>query len=222
MILPPFVQVFLKDLNSELRSRYSFNSLIMFVLVTISILLFSIGQEKVTKNVIGGLFWVAVFFPAMSGLARVFVSEEEKGTVLLLQITARSTAVLWGKMLFNLALSFVINTAVVLLFFFFFPQFSFENGWLFIVAFVGGNIGISSASTLVAAIISKANSKATLYPVLSFPILLPLILIVIELTQKSMSGALFVESYAEIGTLLSYCVVMTTAAVLLFDFVWKD
>ncbi|KAB2845794.1 MAG: ABC transporter permease, partial [Melioribacteraceae bacterium] len=72
--------LFKKDWLSELRTRYAINALAMFILVTISVILFSIGQEKITEYLTGGLLWVVIFFSAMSGLSRAFVSEEERGT----------------------------------------------------------------------------------------------------------------------------------------------
>ena len=64
-----------KDYHSELRTRYAVNSLAMFIIVAISVILFSIGNEQITQSLTSGLFWVVIFFSAMSGLARAFVSE---------------------------------------------------------------------------------------------------------------------------------------------------
>ena len=70
--------VFLKDVRSELRTRYVINSLLMFVLVTISIIRFAIGDEKIEDEILTGLLWISIFFSASGGLARTFVKEEEK------------------------------------------------------------------------------------------------------------------------------------------------
>lgn len=48
--------LFRKDLNSELRTRYAVNALAMFIIVAISVILFSIGDEKITPELTGGLF----------------------------------------------------------------------------------------------------------------------------------------------------------------------
>jgi heme exporter protein B len=214
--------LFKKDWQSELRTRYALNSLAMFVLVTISVMLFSIGYESVSPFLTAGLFWVAVFFSAMSGLSRVFVSEEERGTTLALQITALPSTIFTGKLLFNLVLVFLMNTAITFLFLIFFPSFTIANWAMFGIAFVFGGGGIAISSTLIAAIISKANAKGTLYPVLSFPILLPLILTLLEITKSAMEGAPILEAWTEIASLISYDVIIITAGYLLFDFIWKD
>lgn len=216
------IALFHKDLSSEIRTRYAINSLLMFIIVTISVILYAIGQEKISDYLTGGLLWVIVFFTAMSGLSRTFVSEEERGTVMALQLSATPDTVLSGKFLFNLVLMFSMNIIILVLYSLLFEAFVLKNLSLFLAAYLLGNIGIASASTVIAAIISKAGSKGTLYPVLAFPILLPLMLTLIETTKMSMDGTPFDESLVELAVLGSYNVVMIAASYLLFDIIWKD
>lgn len=214
--------LFKKDWASELRTRYAINALAMFILVTISVILFSVGQEKMSEYLTGGLLWVIIFFSAMSGLSRVFVSEEERGTILTLQLIASPDTIFTGKMLFNLVLVFAMNTVILILYSMLFDTFIIKNIILFLLAFCIGNIGIAISSTVIAAIIAKANTKGTLYPVLSFPILLPLILVLLQITKFSIDGKTIGESYAELMVLVSYDIIMVTASYLLFEFINKD
>ena len=214
--------LFKKDFSSEVRTRYAVNSLAMFILVAISVILFSIGNEKISDYLAGGLFWVVIFFTSMSGLSRAFVSEEERGTTLTLQLIASPLTVFGGKLLFNLILIFTMNLIIAVLYSMLFEAFVIKNILLFISAFILGNIGIAVSSSIIAAIISKAGSKGTLYPVLAFPILLPLILILIEITKLSMDGVGLADGVVELAVLFCYDVIMLSASFLLFDFIWKD
>lgn len=214
--------IFVKDLRSELRTRYSLNSLIMFVITTLSVILFSLGSENVSTDVLSGVLWIIIFFSTMSGLSRSFVSEEERGTVMTLQLTARPLAVYFGKLLFNTILLAALNLLTVTLYLVFITNFVVQNYLIFLVTMVLGTLGLASASTILAAIIAKANTKGTLYPVLSFPILLPLLLTVINATKMSVEGAPVYEAVSEFQILISYFIVITTISYLLFDFVWKE
>ncbi|MBK6914882.1 MAG: heme exporter protein CcmB [Ignavibacteriales bacterium] len=214
--------LFRKDLNSELRTRYAVNALAMFIIVAISVILFSIGDEKITPELTGGLFWVIIFFTAMSGLSRAFVSEEERGTTLALQLVASPSTIFTGKLIFNTILVFCMNIVIALLYSTLFEAFVLENFVLFLYSFILGNIGLAVSSTIIAAIIAKAGAKGTLYPVLSFPILLPLILTSVRLTIFSMDGISFERAKFELAIVLSYDVIMTTASYMLFEFIWKD
>jgi heme exporter protein B len=214
--------LFIKDFSSEIRTRYAINSLAMFIIVAISVILFSIGQERISKELTAGLFWVVIFFTAMSGLARAFVSEEERGTALTLQLIASPTTVFTGKLIFNIILVFAMNTVIAILYAGLFEAFVVKNFTLFLLSFILGNIGLAISSTIIAAIIAKAGAKGTLYPVLSFPILLPLILTSVQLTLFAFDGTTFEKSIFELAIVVSYDVIMLTASYMLFDFIWKE
>lgn len=214
--------VFSKDLYSELRTRYALNSLIMFVVVTLSIILFSTAGESVSPSLAAGILWIIIFFAAMSGLSRSFVSEEERGTTMTLQLWVKPSSVLLGKLAFNAVLIYVLNILIISVYLLTMQSFRVQTPFIFFVTILLGSFGLASASTFIAAIISKANSKGTLYPVLSFPILLPLLMSVIDATRLSVDGASVFEAFDDFKIMLSYAVVVTTAAIVLFDFVWRD
>lgn len=214
--------LFKKDFFSELRTRYAINSLAMFIIVAISVIMFAVGQEKISEGMTGGLFWVVIFFTAMSGLSRAFVSEEERGTSLTLQLVASPSTVFSGKLVFNVILVFCMNTVIALLYAALFESFIIQNFPLFLLSFLFGNIGLAISSTIIAAIIAKAGAKGTLYPVLSFPILLPLILTSVQLTLFALDGTSIEEAIFELAIVVSYDVIMLTVSYMLFDFIWKD
>lgn len=213
--------VFLKDVRSELRTRYVINSLLMFVLVTISIIRFAIGDEKIEDEILTGLLWISIFFSASGGLARTFVKEEEKETSVALKMNVDSGGVFTGKLMFNFVLNLILNFLITILFIMI-TDYQIKNISGFILIIAVGNIGLVSASTIIAAIISKANSKGTLYPVLSFPVLIPLLVTVINATKLSAAGAETNILFEEFVILISYSIVVTTVSMMLFKYVWED
>lgn len=218
----PALVVFMKDLRSELRTRYALNALLMFVITTLSVIVFAIGNETVSTDILAGVLWIIIFFSTMSGLSRTFVSEEERGTVLMLHLVARPLTVYLGKLVFNLVLLAGLNTFTVLLYLLFINNFVIANAPIFFSIMVLGTIGLASASTVIAAIISKANTRGTLYPVLSFPILLPLLLSVIDGTKLAVEGAQFIEAANDLQLLAGYDIALTAVAYILFPFIWKE
>lgn len=158
----------------------------------------------------------------MSGLSRSFVSEEERGTAMTLQLWVKPSAVLIGKLAFNTLLIYVLNAMIILAYILTMPSFIVQTPSIFLLTIIIGSFGLASASTFIAAIISKANSKGTLYPVLSFPILLPLLISVIDATRLSVDGASLFDALDDLKIMVSYSVVVTTIAIVLFDFVWRD
>jgi heme exporter protein B len=216
------VAVFLKDWRSEMRTRYAISALGMFVVTTIAMILFSLAGEVPSLEVLAGVLWVVIFFAAMSGLSRTFVMEEERGTSMTVQLQAPASAVYFGKLLFNLLLGAGLTLLTVMLYALFIAGFVVQSYGIFAAGIALGSIGLSAASTIIAAIIARANTKGTLYPVLSFPILLPVLMTAIRTTRMSCEGATWADAGGEFQVLISYIVVVITASYMLFDYIWKD
>ncbi|MBM4170068.1 MAG: ABC transporter permease [Ignavibacteria bacterium] len=212
----------LKDFRSELRTRYAINALTMFVVTAVAVIMFALREETPGNDVLAGMFWVVVFFTGMSGLSRSFVSEEERGTSLTLQLVASSTVVYFGKLLFNVGLTLAMVLAVTILYMIVFSGFVIQTFSIFVVTVVLGSTGLASAATIIAAIIAKANTRGTLYPVLSFPILIVLLMTVMSATAKALDGMELAAAYGDFVVLVSYSLVMTAGSWILFDYVWKD
>ncbi|HWP81173.1 MAG TPA: heme exporter protein CcmB [Bacteroidota bacterium] len=214
--------VLTKDFRSEVRTRYAFNALLMFVVTAVTIILFALQEENPNPEVLSGMFWVVVFFSGMSGLSRTFVSEEERGTTLTLQLLTRSSVVYFGKLIFNILLSIILSVSITMLYVVAFPGFIVQSVSVFVISLLLGSVGLAAATTIIAAIIAKANTKGTLYPVLSFPILLPLLMTVMKATSIALAGGGIGEALEQFQIMVSYILVMVAGSYLLFDFVWND
>lgn len=221
-MIGPALAIFRRDLRSELRTRYAVNALLMFVVVTIAVMMFSLAGETLEPATLSGLLWVVMFFAAMSGLSRSFVAEEERGTGMALQLLAAPSSILLGKLLFNLVLVLALDTFIILLFLLVMPGFAPRQPGLFWLVMLLGGVGSAAATTIIAAIIAKANTRGTLFPVLSFPVLLPLLMAGIEATKIAVEGRTWGGVWPDLQMLGSYIVVVVTVSFLLFDFVWKE
>ena len=210
-----------KDLKLELRDKYALNAVLMFGITTLAVVSFSLGQRNLPPHLLGALFWVIMFFSAMSGLAHIFIREEESGTSLALRLAAPPDAVYIGKLLFNLILLSVL-TVIITPLFFIFTNAPVSSTIDFIPILILGVLGLCSATTLIAAIIARAAVKGALFAVLSFPIIIPLLLTLVISTQKLFEGSGVGSVMTELQFLLAYMVVMIVGSLMLFKFVWTE
>jgi len=217
----PSAAVLKKDFKSELRTRYALNAILLFAITTLVIISFSMAQFGQKSDLMAILLWVVLFFSAMSGLSRSFVREEETRTIIALKLSTPSLEVYLGKLAFNLTLLGILDLIIV-------PGFlllmgvKVGNFALMALVILLGSIGLGGASTIIAAIISKAGAKGALFPVLAFPILMPLLIIAIEATEMALTGKTIAQAFPQLRLLISYTVVMITVSLMLFDFVWNE
>jgi heme exporter protein B len=211
-----------KDLQSELRSRYALNSLGMFVVVAVTVMAFAAGIERISPAVASGLIWVTMFFSATTGLGRSFISEEERGTTLLLRLSVAPTPVYLGKLAINLLLALGTNLLIALLFLVMMSGVVVADAGLFIAVVVLSSLGFAAALTIIAAIIARSSSKGALYPVLAFPVILPLMLLGTDLLERAMLGDPAAELANGLLMLGIYTAAIIAVSYVLFDLLWKE
>lgn len=220
-LLSRSLAIYFKDLRLELRTKSGLNAIMMFGVTTLAVVSFALGQSGLSPKILSALFWIIMFFSAMSGLAQTFIREEETGTSLILNLTAEPNSIYIGKLLFNLTL-LITMTVIITPMFFIFTDAPTGNILPFVVILVLGILGLVSATTLVAAIISKASVKGALFAVVSFPVLMILLMVLVGATEKILDNQGLTAVSSEIQVLVSYVVVMTTVSLLLFKFVWRE
>jgi len=208
----------------ELRTRYALGAVLLFAITTLIAVSAALSSATIKSEVKAALLWIILLFAALSGLARVFVREEEAGTAPLLRLSAPATAVYAGKLLFNVTLVFAVECVSVPLFLVVLPPATVNFGLLLGVLLLGG-IGLAGSSTFVAALIAQASSgKSALFFIVAFPLLLPLVLIAVQATVGAFDAINIhhVRARSDLGLLALYGLVMTTTSFLLFEYIWHD
>jgi heme exporter protein B len=220
--------VFVKDFRSELRTRAALATILLFSVVTLTLVALTVPHQKpplIEKGLdteartllLDVLFWIVLFFSAMAGLPRTFVKEEETRTATALRLAARPGAVLTGKLLFNAALLLIVVAVVLPLFLILFtPQ--VKDWGLFLLYAVAGALGMAGSATILGAIVARAGGKSYLMLPLAFPILLPMLMLAIGGTARAMLG----NGGNPLVALVSYLVAMVTLSAMLFEKVWTD
>jgi heme exporter protein B len=216
--------IFRKDLRSELRSKVAVNSIMLFSLITLTLVSYSIGPYRIPPEdkpaILAAWLTIVLFFASMTGLSRAFVKEEESRTADSLRMAAEPNAVFMGKLLINVVVMAGVTLIVVPLFNLLMAS-KIEHAGSFSLIVALSMLGLTIASTLVAAIISKASMKGALFPILAFPILLPILLEASSALGKASVHPDLSFLPESLGVLVSYSGMTFIAGVVLFDKVWK-
>jgi len=210
-----------KDLRSEYRTRYAISAVFLFALTTLAAVSFSLGAGGLPAHYISVLFWVILFFSALSGLAQSFIKEAETKTAVTLKLATSEDVVYFGKWSFNLALLLGLEVFLVPLFMILLNVEAARWG-LFVAVVLLGSLGLVSATTLIASIIAAAGVRGALFSVLSLPVLLPLLVPLVKVTEYCFAPGITESGLSELRVLAAYAVVVTTGGWLLFPFVWRE
>jgi len=209
-----------KELKTEFRSHYAISSLLMFSLTTLSVITMSIANQALDAKFLAILFWIILFFSAMAGLSRVFLQEQVSGTIHTLRAYGTSQPVLLGKFIYNFLLLNVL-TLFLLPLFIILLNVEIYHPFFLLLILLAGNAGIAIVTTLTASMIIYTQGQTSLFTILSFPIILPIFLLCIQLTETTLNPNLFTMQ-RQLLFVGAYDMVLIGVASILFDYVWYD
>ena len=177
-----------KDILLEFRQQHTFYGILLYIASTIFVLYLSI--ERPSPVVWNGLFWVIQLFICVNAVAKSFL-QEGRGRMLYFYSIASPVEFIIAKMIYNMALM-ILMTAISLTLFFIFLDNPVDNSLRFTGVALLGGASISIVFTLMSAIAAKANQNAALMAILGFPVILPLLLLLMRLS-KAAFGEIFRE-----------------------------
>lgn len=180
------VAVLEKDLQLLWRHRSGWLSAATFAAISLLVYAFAfdlIGDE--VRPLLPGVLWVTFLFAGTIACSRAFTDEVEQGTfdALLLAPVPR-TALYAGKVLANCLALLAVEVAVMLLATILFNQTLISPVLLFNVTV--GTVGYVSLTTLLSTLGARVRSREVLLPVLSLPLLVPLLIAGVRATDAAL------------------------------------
>jgi len=222
-----FMTILQKDIKSEIRQVNDIFSIILFGVI--SIFIFSSAYNTIN---LGGMMpieifiiqiWLIIFFTLIFIMIKLFVQENEKGTLDGLTTSPVSNAIiLTSKVVFCFILLSLIEF-VLLLFSFFISVPSVQalniNEFLFyiMIGIVLPTLDISICGTLVSALSMYSKNKSFVLPLLLFPIILPITSPIISLNIKLLEGELISMVVIEILFLVAHAILMFSILILVSE-----
>jgi len=209
-----------KELLLEWRSKYAINGVLLYVVSTIftCYLSFISLNDKLAWN---ALFWIIMLFASINGVSKSFL-QETKGRQLYSYILASPSAILISKTVYNVLLMLVLTTIALGFYLLVFDTFSPPDLLMYYVAVILGSISFSTVFTMVSAIASKAGNGGMLMAILSFPVIIPVLILLIRLAKNAVDGLPWESSWDDIGMVLVVNVLVVSVSLLLFPYLWRD
>jgi heme exporter protein B len=211
-----------KEFKLEWRNKYALNGIILYLASTIFICYLSFNVRSNQLNVVtwNALFWIIILFTSINAVAKSFIQEKEERQLYYYTIISPQALII-ARIIYN-ALLLIVMGVLGLFFYSLILGNPVKDIYLFIVNIILAAIGFSTTLTLISAIASKAGSNQTLMAVLGFPIILPLLLMVIKISKNAIDGLSLSASVDELVTLMAINIIVGAVSFLLFPYLWRS
>ena len=211
-----------KEFVLELRRKSILASLVLYLLSIsfICYLTFSLKGNQISPLTWGTLFWITVLFTAVSSVAKSFIGER-RGLDIYLYSVADPHDIIISKIIYNFVLCTLMSFATFLLFSLFFRN-PVVDVTTFSLVIILASYGFSSSLSMLSAIASRAQNSSILMPVLSFPAIISILLLVVKITRNCIDGLDPSVSNSDLLTLCAVDALVSALSYVLFPFVWRS
>ncbi|HEK21283.1 MULTISPECIES: heme exporter protein CcmB [unclassified Mucilaginibacter] len=220
------IELLKKEIILEWRSKYAFNGILLYIVSTVFVCYISFNLNPGFKQSAGYpivwniLFWIIMLFASVNAIAKSFL-QESKARLLYYYTIAHPQAIILSKTIYNTLLMSLLSVLALVVYLLFFPNKVDDILYYFMVVLLG-SMSFSTVFTMISAIASKAGNNGTLMAILSFPVVIPVILILVKVSKAAMDGIDRSLSLNNIGTLLAINVIVIASSLILFPFLWRD
>ena len=206
-----------KDVRLEWRSKDAINSMLFFALLVVVVFSFSFDPNaEESRQIAGGLVWVAVLFAAVVALNQTWTRELRNHVLDAYRVSpAPANSLFLSKALGNFIFVCVLEALMTPLFILFYNLRVLGPGWQPIPIAVLGTWAIVVNGTFFAALSVRTRAREIMLPLLLFPISIPALLGMVEGTTAILSGQYSARFW--IALLIAYDVVFTIASLFLFE-----
>jgi heme exporter protein B len=206
-----------KDIRLEWRSKDAINSMLFFALLVVVVFSFSFDPNaEESRQIAGGLVWVAVLFAAVVALNQTWTRELRNQVLDAYRVSpAPANSLFLSKSLGNFIFVCVLEALMTPLFILFYNLRALGPGWQLIPIAVLGTWAIVVNGTFFATLSVRTRAREIMLPLLLFPISIPALLGMVEGTTAILSGQYSARFW--IALLIAYDVVFTIASLFLFE-----
>jgi heme exporter protein B len=212
-------QLIKKEFLLEFRQKSTLAGILVYIIATVFIS--ALSFKKIIHPVVwNALFWTIFMFITVNVSSKSFM-QETKGKALFNYLYYHPRTFILSKIIYNMLLMSVLS----LLTFFFYSWFvgsMVQDLFMFLITLLFSSAAFSGVLSLMSAIASKANNNISLMAILSFPVLMPLLLVSIKLSKHAIDGLAWSVSYKYLLILIMLNFVVVALATLLFNYLWKD
>lgn len=207
-----------KDVVLEWRSKYAINSILLYVVSTVFVCYQSF--KSVDTVVWNTLFWIILLFASINAMSRSFIQETGNRHLYYYSIVSPK-AIILAKIIYN-SLLMILMTGIAFIVYNLIFKTEIGNLPVYLLSIFLGSISFASVFTMIAGISAKAGNNSTIMAILSFPVIIPLLIILIKLSRTALMGGFLAGSWPDIAVLLAINVVTIAISLLLFPYLWRD
>lgn len=207
-----------KDIRLELRRGYALGGLSVFVLCIVFVIYLAVPDME--AGVWVSVYWVSFLFLSIHTALKSFAQESDRRFLYYYMLLSPEVLFI-AKCIYNAVVLAILSLLMYGALAIFTGSPVVQND-IFLLAIGAGALGVSLCFTFISGIAIKSNHSATLMTILSFPVVIPILLSLIKLSQAAIAPVAQVPIVNTILILTAIDLILVALGLLLFPYLWKS
>ena len=206
------------EFRIEFREKYAAGGILLYVACSVFIVM--VGFKDLTGEEWNVIFWILFLFASTNAVLKSFVRENRERYLYFYSLT-HPVNLLFSKVIYNTFLLVIIGS-LILLGLTLIAGNEIDDYGIFFLSILMGSFSVSLCFTFVSSIAVKAENSSTLLAILSFPLIIPVFVSVIQMTAVSMGLRIDTNITGELFVLSAIQLLLCGAGIFLFPFLWRS
>ena len=210
-----------KDFKIEINQSHLFFSVGLYVISSIYIIYISYQPTGILSlEHWVSIFWVIILFSSISAVSKSFFQESGNRNYYYYYVLSPDELI-FSKLIYNFLFIVFVTFLTFIIFSFLLGNFIYSFSFFVSLLFVGA-LSISNCLTLISAIGHQVKNNSILISVLSFPVIIPILLLLIRLSKISSSEFSWNLIQDDFYLLILLNIILVAMTKILFSYLWRN
>lgn len=210
-----------KDFKIEINQSHLFFSVGLYVISSIYIIYISYQPTGILSlEHWVSIFWVIILFSSISAVSKSFFQESGNRNYYYYYVLSPDELI-FSKLIYNFLFIVFVTFLTFIIFSFLLGNFIYSFSFFLSLLLVGA-LSISNCLTLISAIGHQVKNNSILISVLSFPVIIPILLLLIRLSKISSSEFSWNLIQDDFYLLILLNIILVAMTKILFSYLWRN
>ena len=220
-MLKKIFTILYKDYRIEIVQSHLFFSLGLYLISSIYIIYVSFQPSGISDMESWvSIFWIIILFGAITSISKSFFQESNKRNYYYYYLYSPDELIL-SKLIYNFIFLSLISLFTFGVFILLIGNVIVSTSF-FLCLLILGSFSISNCLTLVSAIGHQVKNNSIIISILSFPIILPILLLLIKISKIFSTEFSWNLVQYDIYLLILLNIILLALTKILFTFLWRN
>ena len=210
-----------KEIKIEFSQGHLFFSVILYIVSSTYVIYLSFQPSGLydTETWVS-ILWILILYGSITSVSKSFFQESGNRNYYYYYVLSADELII-SKLIYNFLFIVFVTLLTFVFFTFLLGNFIISYSFFLLLLLIG-SLSISNCLTLISAIGHQVKNNSILISILSFPVIIPILILLIKLSKIASSEFSWNLVQTDIYLLILLNIILIALTKILFNFLWRN